>query len=226
MNGTRRIVCDLSREEEKRKLRDRRPPPQDPPTHPPNPLIRLAIHFDPPDAFPVIPLDLFLVETPHRHQHQTHLSLSFSQPRSEWLLLPSRDCRISDFSIMVNGINRRPRSQHTIQVSCNNRFQGRIVKPDAVNVFLLGNGKLICQVGWADSKDVDAAVKAAHAAWPKWKALQASERAQYLRKAADIFREHAEELALLDAVDTGNPVRISKAVLNKRYFVSLTSSFF
>jgi betaine-aldehyde dehydrogenase len=53
---------------------------------------------------------------------------------------------------------------------------------------------------------VDTAVKAAHAAWPAWKALPPSERAQYLRRAADVLRAHAEELAYLDAVDTGNPV--------------------
>ena len=54
--------------------------------------------------------------------------------------------------------------------------------------------------------DVDAAVQAAHAAWPKWAALTGPQRGAYLRKAADILRAHDQELALVDALNTGNPV--------------------
>jgi betaine-aldehyde dehydrogenase len=53
---------------------------------------------------------------------------------------------------------------------------------------------------------MDAAVKAAHDAWPAWRSTALSLRAQLMRQAAETLRVHAYELALLDSVNTGNPV--------------------
>ena len=58
----------------------------------------------------------------------------------------------------------------------------------------------------ADADDVDAAVKAAHAAFPAWAATTPLERGRYLRKAAAVLREHATPLAQLDSLNNGNPV--------------------
>jgi betaine-aldehyde dehydrogenase len=58
----------------------------------------------------------------------------------------------------------------------------------------------------ADAADVDAAVQAAHAAFPAWAATPPVERGRYLRKAAAVLREHAKPLALLDSLNNGNPV--------------------
>ena len=58
----------------------------------------------------------------------------------------------------------------------------------------------------ADADDVDAAVKAAHAAFPAWAATTPIERGRYLRKAAAVLREHATPLAQLDSLNNGNPV--------------------
>jgi betaine-aldehyde dehydrogenase len=60
----------------------------------------------------------------------------------------------------------------------------------------------------ADARDVDAAVCAAQAAFPAWAATPPLERGRLLRKAAAVLREHADELALLDSLDNGNPVSI------------------
>jgi betaine-aldehyde dehydrogenase len=54
--------------------------------------------------------------------------------------------------------------------------------------------------------DVDAAVRAAHAAFPAWRATPIFKRAEILRAAAAVLREHDKELALLDALNCGNPV--------------------
>jgi betaine-aldehyde dehydrogenase len=59
----------------------------------------------------------------------------------------------------------------------------------------------------AGPDDVDAAVRCAVAAWPAWRHTSPLERAALLRRAASIVREHAWELALIDAADCGNPVR-------------------
>lgn len=58
----------------------------------------------------------------------------------------------------------------------------------------------------AGADDVDAAVESAHAAFHDWSHLKPTQRAEYLRKAASVLRENAYELALLDALNNGNPV--------------------
>ncbi len=54
--------------------------------------------------------------------------------------------------------------------------------------------------------DVECAVTAARAAFLFWRDTPAQERAKAIRKASAILRQHAEELAWLDARDGGNPL--------------------
>jgi betaine-aldehyde dehydrogenase len=56
-----------------------------------------------------------------------------------------------------------------------------------------------------DAQDVDRAVKAALAGFATWRDTPAQERAACIRKAIAALRAHAEELAWIDATDTGNP---------------------
>src|SRR5438477_4566033 len=58
----------------------------------------------------------------------------------------------------------------------------------------------------ATVEDVDRAVSAARAAFLLWRDIPAQQRAKAIRKAAAILRQHAEELAYLDALDGGNPL--------------------
>ena len=58
----------------------------------------------------------------------------------------------------------------------------------------------------ATAADVDCAVVAARDAFLVWRDTPAQARAKAIRKAAAILREHAEELAWLDALDGGNPL--------------------
>lgn len=64
----------------------------------------------------------------------------------------------------------------------------------------------IISVAQADASDTEAAIVAANHAFGPWSRLTPLERAGYLRKAAAILRDNAEVLAMLDAMDTGNPV--------------------
>lgn len=78
----------------------------------------------------------------------------------------------------------------------------------------------------ADERDVDAAVAAARAAYPAWRDLPPVERGRLLFKAADALRAHAEELAYLDAVDAGLPIRmmtndVEMAASQIEYFAGL-----
>ena len=56
------------------------------------------------------------------------------------------------------------------------------------------------------AEDVDAAVAAAQAGFENWRTRAPLERAKMLRRIAGVLREHAGELAMIDAADCGNPV--------------------
>jgi betaine-aldehyde dehydrogenase len=66
---------------------------------------------------------------------------------------------------------------------------------------------LLGEVVWAESEDVDAAVRAALAGFEVWKRTPPLRRAATLQQAAAVLRQHRDELALIDAIDGGNPVR-------------------
>lgn len=59
----------------------------------------------------------------------------------------------------------------------------------------------------ANAADVDAAVRAAHAAFKEWRRVKPLERGALLKKVAAVLRANADELAMLDAANCGNPIR-------------------
>ena len=68
----------------------------------------------------------------------------------------------------------------------------------------------VCQAGPAD---VDAAVAAARAAQDKvWGPMPAAERGKYLFRIARIVQERSRELAVLESLDNGKPIRESRDV--------------
>ena len=58
----------------------------------------------------------------------------------------------------------------------------------------------------ATAEDVDAAAEAAAAALSSWRETPALERAQHVLAFADLIERHADDLALLDAIDAGSPI--------------------
>jgi aldehyde dehydrogenase (NAD+) len=72
-------------------------------------------------------------------------------------------------------------------------------------------GQEICQVAEADSADVDLAVKAARKAFESgpWKKMSAAERGRRINKLADLMEQNLSELAALESLDNGKPLRDS-----------------
>ena len=70
-----------------------------------------------------------------------------------------------------------------------------------------GTGEALGRIADATAEDVDAAVASARAGFKIWSRLAARERGQRLRQLGATLRQHADELALIDAIDGGNPVR-------------------
>src|SRR3954449_12235507 len=61
-----------------------------------------------------------------------------------------------------------------------------------------------CQVPDGNADDVDRAVAAAAHAFASWSKTDVRHRGRLLRDGAALLREHADELAMLDAIDVGN----------------------
>ena len=72
-------------------------------------------------------------------------------------------------------------------------------------------GQEICQVAEADSADVDLAVKAARKAFESgpWRKMSAAERGRRINKLADLMEQNLPELAALESLDNGKPLRDS-----------------
>ncbi|MER6509357.1 aldehyde dehydrogenase family protein [Nonomuraea sp. NPDC001636] len=70
----------------------------------------------------------------------------------------------------------------------------------------------LAEVASASSDDVDRAVQAARKAFGVWSALPGAERAKYLFRIARLIQERARELAVLESLDNGKPIRESRDV--------------
>ena len=69
----------------------------------------------------------------------------------------------------------------------------------------------LTEIAVADDHDVDAAVRAARAAYENvWSKTSASERGKYLYRIARIIQERARELAVLETLDGGKPIKESR----------------
>lgn len=74
--------------------------------------------------------------------------------------------------------------------------------------------EVLAQVSQADARDIDAAVKAARAAFhhPGWQKMGARERSKLLWKLGDLILQHADALALTETLDNGKPIFESRQV--------------
>jgi acyl-CoA reductase-like NAD-dependent aldehyde dehydrogenase len=70
----------------------------------------------------------------------------------------------------------------------------------------------IADVAMAGKVDVDLAVAAAQRAFPAWSRLAAADRGRILLKLAELIEANAEELARLESLDTGHPIKDSRAL--------------
>ncbi len=86
-----------------------------------------------------------------------------------------------------------------------------------------GSGEPLGRVAEATAADVDAAVASARVGFREWARVLPSGRAKILKRIAVLLREHAEELAMIDAADCGNPAR---EMLNDAHIAAAQMEFF
>jgi aldehyde dehydrogenase (NAD+) len=70
----------------------------------------------------------------------------------------------------------------------------------------------LAEVAQGSTSDIDAAVRAASAALPKWQALTPHARARYLYALARTVQKHSRRLAVLETMDNGKPIRESRDI--------------
>ncbi len=76
-----------------------------------------------------------------------------------------------------------------------------------------GTEEVLAEVSTAAPSDVDAAVKAARRAYDKvWGKMPGAERAKYIFRIARMIQERMRELAVLESLDNGKPIRESRDV--------------
>jgi acyl-CoA reductase-like NAD-dependent aldehyde dehydrogenase len=86
------------------------------------------------------------------------------------------------------------------------------------------DNSVIAEVSMAGKVDIDKAVAAAKAAFPKWSRMAAMDRGRLLLKLADAIEANADELARLESMDTGHPLRdtrnldVPRTAVTFRYF--------
>lgn len=85
--------------------------------------------------------------------------------------------------------------------------------------------QVIARIPQAQGEQIDAAVQAAHDAFPAWKKLTSSERAERMHRAAQLLSERRQELGQLVALEVGKPVgeaiqEVDRGVMILRYFAT------
>lgn len=74
------------------------------------------------------------------------------------------------------------------------------------------DNSVIADVATAGRADIDKAVAAAQRAFPAWSRMAAADRGRILLKLADLIEANTEELARLESLDTGHPIKDSRAL--------------
>ncbi|MDH3439925.1 MAG: aldehyde dehydrogenase family protein, partial [Gammaproteobacteria bacterium] len=88
------------------------------------------------------------------------------------------------------------------------------------------DNSVIGSVAAGNADDIDAACKAAEAAFEDWKNMPGQERKRLLHKVADAIIDRARDIALVESYDSGQAIRfMSKAAIrgaaNFQYFADL-----
>ena len=97
-----------------------------------------------------------------------------------------------------------------------NFINGDFVEPKSKKYFDTINpatGKVLAKISESNEADVDLAVKAARSAFNgDWSQLSGKERGKYLFRIARLIQERSRELAVLETLDGGKPIKESRDV--------------
>lgn len=96
-----------------------------------------------------------------------------------------------------------------------NYINGKLVKPHSgkyIDNYNPATGQVYAFIPDSNSQDVSQAISSAKKAFPRWAALQNSERAKWLEKISEGIHNKLEMLAKAESIDNGKPLSLAKAV--------------
>ena len=102
--------------------------------------------------------------------------------------------------------------QKEYQLFINGQFQQPLAKKyfPSINP---SNEQQLSRIAKAESEDVDMAVKSARAAFNgQWGKISGKERAKYIYRIARLIQEKSKELAIVETLDGGKPIRESRDI--------------
>ncbi|MCX8020724.1 MAG: aldehyde dehydrogenase family protein [Chitinophagaceae bacterium] len=106
------------------------------------------------------------------------------------------------------------RTSATIQPRYDLFINGKWTKPESGKYFETinpANEETLSEIAEANAADVNKAVAAARNAYEKyWKKLPAKERGKYIFRIARMMQEKSRELAIIESLDGGKPIRESR----------------
>jgi betaine-aldehyde dehydrogenase len=109
------------------------------------------------------------------------------------------------------GVATGPSSPIRHQLFINGRFVDALSGETLATLNPHDNSPIV-DVAMAGTADVDLAVDAAQKAFAGWSRTPAAERGRILLRLADLIESQAEDLARLESLDTGHPLRDSRAL--------------
>jgi len=113
-----------------------------------------------------------------------------------------------------------PAPEDKKHIQLNKRYDlfigGKFVKPARGKYFDTispSTEEKLAEIAEADEKDVDTAVRSAKNAYDKvWKKMPAKERAKYIFRIARMIQERSRELAVIETMNGGKPIRESRDI--------------
>ena len=122
-------------------------------------------------------------------------------------------------ALQVKGFEYAPALESTDHIRIADRYElfigGSFVEPHSKHYFPTINPateETLAEVAGADAEDVAAAVRAAAGAFQTWSQLAPSLRARYLFRISRILQERSRELAVVETLDGGKPIKESRDV--------------
>jgi len=96
-----------------------------------------------------------------------------------------------------------------------NYINGELIEPGSrmyIDNYNPATGKVYSFIPDSDEMDVQLAVDAALAAYPKWSVTPKEERSRIMLKIAELIEKNAERLAIAESMDNGKPVSLARVV--------------
>ena len=126
-------------------------------------------------------------------------------------------------TIQINfdtGWDLAPAPESTDHIKLNDQYNlfigGKWVKPKSGKYFTTTNPateEKLAKIAEANDKDIDAAVKSARKAYNTvWSKMPAKERGKYIYRIARLMQEKARELAVIESLDGGKPIREARDI--------------